>query len=143
MIPFYHSHSPLSGTITHNIHPVTIDFPKFYVQVLNLKPPKFSKMIFLHILLAIKPVIAAYQHHINSTIECPDVVSFCPFKPPTTTFCLHFTFTSSILFHQLCHPPVCSSYSSLPVILTQTSEYHLPKHQINKQQIPGYCKIYF
>ena len=53
-------------------------------------------MIFLHILLAIQPVMAAYQHHINSSIQCPDVVSFCHFKPPTTTFCLHFTIRSSI-----------------------------------------------
>ena len=53
-------------------------------------------MIFLHILLEIQPVMAAYQHHINSRIQCPDVVSFCPFKLPTTTFCLHFTIRSSI-----------------------------------------------
>ena len=60
-------------------------------------------MIFLHILLAIQLVIAAYQHHINSTIQCPGVVSFCPFKPPTTTFCLHFTIRSSIFI-----PPALS-----------------------------------
>ena len=60
-------------------------------------------MIFLYILLAIQPVIAAYQHHINSTIQCPDVVSFCPFKPPTTTFRLHFTFRSSMFI-----PPALS-----------------------------------
>ena len=53
-------------------------------------------MIFLHILLAIQPVIAAYQHHITSSIQCPEVVSFCPFKLPTTTFCLYFTIRSSI-----------------------------------------------
>ena len=53
-------------------------------------------MIFLYFLLAIQPVIAAYQHHSNSSIQCPDVVSFCPFKPPTTTFCLHFIIKSSI-----------------------------------------------
>ena len=41
--------------------------------------------------------------HINSTIQCPDVVSFCPFKPPTTTFCLHFTIRSSIFI-----PPALS-----------------------------------
>ena len=67
-------------------------------------------MIFLHILLAIQPVIATYQHHINSTIQCSDV-SFCPFKPPTTTFCLHFTFRSSIFI-----PPSLSS-SSLFILL--------------------------
>ena len=60
-------------------------------------------MIILHILLAIQPVIAAYQHHINSNIQCPDVVSFCPFNPPTTTFCLHFTIRSSIFI-----PPALS-----------------------------------
>ena len=60
-------------------------------------------MIFLHILLAIQPVIAAYQHHINSSIQCPDVVSFCPFKPPTTTLCLHFSIKSSIFI-----PPALS-----------------------------------
>ena len=53
-------------------------------------------MIFFYILLAIQPGIAAYQHHTNSSIQCPDVVSFCPFKPPTTTFCLHFSIKSSI-----------------------------------------------
>ena len=53
-------------------------------------------MIFLYFLLAIQPVIAAYQHHSNSSIQCPDVVSFCPFKPPTTTFCLHFIIKSSL-----------------------------------------------
>ena len=53
-------------------------------------------MIFLYFLLAIQPVIAAYQHHSNSSIQCPDVVSFCPFKPPTTTLCLHFIIKSSI-----------------------------------------------
>ena len=88
---------------SHDIHPLTTQFPKFYVQFLNLKPPKFSKMIFLHILLAIQPVIAAYHYHINSIIQCPDVVSFCPFKPPTTTFCLHFTVRSSIFI-----PPALS-----------------------------------
>ena len=60
-------------------------------------------MIFFHILLAIQPVIAAYQHHTNSSIQCPDVVSFCIFKPPTTTFCLHFSIKSSILI-----PPALS-----------------------------------
>ena len=53
-------------------------------------------MIFFHILLAIQPFIAADQHHTNSGIQCPDVVSFYPFKPPTTTFCLHFSIKSSI-----------------------------------------------
>ena len=53
-------------------------------------------MIFLYFLLAIQPVIASYQHHSNSSIKCPDVVSFCPFKPPTTTFCLHFIIKSTI-----------------------------------------------
>ena len=53
-------------------------------------------MIFLYFLLAIQPVIASYQHHSNSSIKCPDVVSFCPFKPPTTTFCLHFFIKSTI-----------------------------------------------
>ena len=57
--------------------------------------PVLSKTV-IHILLAIQSVLAAYQHHINSSIQCPDVVSFCPFKPPTTTFCLHFTIRSSI-----------------------------------------------
>ena len=28
--------------------------------------------------------------------QCPDVVSFCPFRPPTTTFGLHFIIKSSI-----------------------------------------------
>ena len=60
-------------------------------------------MIFLHILLAIQPVIAGYQHHINSSIQCPHVVTFCPFKPPTTTFCLHFSIKSSIF-----NPPALS-----------------------------------
>ena len=53
-------------------------------------------MIVLHFLLAIQPVIASYQHHSNSSIKCPHVVSFCPFKPPTTTFCLHFIIKSTI-----------------------------------------------
>ena len=65
-------------------------------------PPQVLKMIFLHILLAIQPVIAAYQHHINSSIQCPDV-SFCPFKPPSTTFCLHFSIKPSIFI-----PPALS-----------------------------------
>ena len=52
-------------------------------------------MIFQHILLVIQPVIAAYQLHSNSSIQCPDV-SFCPFKPPLPTFCLHFIIKSSI-----------------------------------------------
>ena len=60
-------------------------------------------MIFLHILLAIQPVIAAYQQHINSSIQCPGDVSFCPFKPPTTTFCLLFSIKSSVLI-----PPALS-----------------------------------
>ena len=68
----------------------------------KLKAPKFSKMIFLHILLAIQLVIAVYQHHINSSIQCPDVSS-CPFKPPTITFCLHFSINSSIFI-----PPALS-----------------------------------
>ena len=59
---------------------------------------------FLHILLAIQPVMAAYQHHINSTIQCPGVVSLCPFKPPTTTFCLHFTMRSSISIPSVLSP---------------------------------------
>ena len=58
-------------------------------------------MIFLHILLAIQPVVASYQHHID--FQCPDVVSFCPFKPHTTTFCLHFYIKSSIFI-----PPALS-----------------------------------
>ena len=41
-------------------------------------------MNFLHILLAIQPAIAAYKHHINTSIYCPVVVSVCPFKPPPT-----------------------------------------------------------
>ena len=80
-------------------------------------------MIFFHILLAIQPFIAAYQHHTNSSIQCPDVVSFCPFKPPTTTFCLHFSIKSSISIPQLCHLPVCSSYSSLLAISTQSQDH--------------------
>ena len=52
--------------------------------------------MFLYFLLAIQPVIAAYQHHSNSSIQCPDVFSFCPFKRPTTTFCLQFIIKSSI-----------------------------------------------
>ena len=53
--------------------------------------------------MSIQPVIAAYQHHMDSSIQCPDVVSFCPFKPPTTTFCLHFSIKSSIFI-----PPALS-----------------------------------
>ena len=71
--------------------------------------------MFLHILLAIQPVIAAYHHHhSNSCIQCPDVVSFCPFRPPTATFCLNFIIniksTSSTTFSSYC----------LLVISTQT-----------------------
>ena len=54
--------------------------------------------------MAIQPVIAAYQHHIKSSIQCPDVVSFCPFKPPTTTFCQHFSIKSSILIPRALSP---------------------------------------
>ena len=73
------------------------------MSVPNITPLPVLKMIFFHILLTIQPVIAAYQHHINSSIQCPDIVSFCPFKPPTTTFCLHFSIKSSILI-----PPALS-----------------------------------
>ena len=63
-------------------------------------------MILVYILLAIQPVIVAYQHHSNSRILCPDVVSFCPFKPPTTTFSLHFIIKSSISIPPAL-PPFC------------------------------------
>ena len=46
--------------------------------------------------LHIKPVIAAYQENSNSSIHCPDVVTFYPFRTPATTFCLHFIIKSSI-----------------------------------------------
>ena len=46
--------------------------------------------------MAIQLVIAAYQHQVKSSIHCSDVVSFCPFKPHSTTFCLHFMIKSSI-----------------------------------------------
>ena len=83
--------------LSHNTHLLITQFPKFYVQfqIPPPPPPKFSKMIFFYILLAIQPVIAAYQHHINASIQCP-YVSFCPFKPPTTTFCLYFSIKSLI-----------------------------------------------
>ena len=42
----------------------------------------------------------------NSSIQCPDVVSFCTFKPPTTTFCLHFSLHSSILIPPALSPSV-------------------------------------
>ena len=83
-------------------------------------------MIFLHILLAIQPVIAAYQHHINSSIQCPDVVSFCPFKPPTTTFCLSFAIRSSIFI-----PPALSP-SRLFILLLLAGD-------INPNQGPPRC----
>ena len=53
-------------------------------------------MIFLYFYWQSNQSLDAYQHHSNSSIQCPDVVSFCPFKPPTTTFCLHFIIKSSI-----------------------------------------------
>ena len=58
-------------------------------------------MIFLHIFLAIQPVIAAYQHHGNSCIQCPDVVSFCPFRPPPPPSV--YISSSNHQFHQLYH----------------------------------------
>ena len=70
----------------------------------KLKAPKFSKIIFLHTLMAVQPVIAAYQHQINSSIQCPDVISVCPFKPRTTTFCLHFSIKSSIFIRPALSP---------------------------------------
>ena len=94
-IPCYRGPSFSQYTPTNHTIPQTLS------SVSNLTP-KFSNMIFLHILLAIQPVIAAYQHHINSSIQCPDV-SFCPFKPATTTLCLHFSIKSSILI-----PPALS-----------------------------------
>ena len=68
-------------------------------------------MIFVYICLAIQPDIAAYQHHINSSIPCPDVVSSYPFKPPTTTFCVHCSIKSSILI------PLALSSSCLFILL--------------------------
>ena len=88
---------------SHNIQPLATQLPKLHGQFLYIKPPKLSKMLFLHILLAIQPVVAAYQHHLNSSIQCHDVVSFFPFKLPTTTFCLHVTIRSSIFI-----PPALS-----------------------------------
>ena len=141
MIPFI-AQIPSFSQYTPTYHTI----PQILYSVSNLKPPKFSKMIFLHMLLAIQPVSAAYQHHINSSIQCSDVVSFCPFKPPTTTFCLHFSIKSSIFA-----PPALSP-SRLFILLLLAGDInpnpgppkcHLRKHQINKQQIPGHCKIYF
>ena len=64
-------------------------------------------MIFLYFLLAIQPVIVAYRHLSNSSIQCPDVVSLCPFNPPTTTtFCLHFIIKSSMSIPPAL-PPFC------------------------------------
>ena len=68
-------------------------------------------MIFLHILLAIQPVIAAYQHHAKSTIQCPDV-SFCPFKPPTTNSCLYIIIRSS----KSIPPALSPSHLILPLL---------------------------
>ena len=68
-------------------------------------------MIFPYILLAIQPVIAAYQHHSNSSIQCPDVVSFCPFRPPTT-LCLQFIINSSISI-----PPAQSPFRLFNLLL--------------------------
>ena len=69
-------------------------------------------MICLYFLLAIQPVIAAYQHHSNSSIQCPGLVSFCPFKPPTTTFCLHFFIKSSMSI-----PPTLPPFRLLILLL--------------------------
>ena len=79
----------------HNIYPLITQFSIFRLSFKYNLPSSFQKDFF-HILLAIQPFIAAYQHHTNSSIQCPDVVSFCPFKPPTTTLCLHFSIKSSI-----------------------------------------------
>ena len=81
---------------SHNSHSLTTLIHKFYAQFITFNPTKISNMTFLYFLLAIQLAIAVYQHHSNSSIQCPDVVSFCPFKPPTTTFCLHFIIKSSI-----------------------------------------------
>ena len=72
-------------------------------------------MVFLHILLAIQAVIAAYQH-IKSSIHCPDVVSFYPFQPPPP----HSVYIlSSNPQYQSTSSTTFSSYSYLLVISTQ------------------------
>ena len=86
LIPFYRSHSRLSGIIK-------LKTQTHQTTLIHFKDLKHDFPLFL---LAIQPVIASYQHHSNSSIKCPDVVSFCPFKPPTTTFCLHFIIKSTI-----------------------------------------------
>ena len=104
---------------THNSNSLTTLIHKFYGEkawFLTFNPTKISNMIFPHFLLGIQPVIATYQHHSNSSIQSADVVSFCPFKHPTTTFCLHFIIKSSNLT-----PPALPYFRLFILILLVTS----------------------
>ena len=60
-------------------------------------------MIFIYILLEIQPVITAYQHHSNSSIQCPDDVSFCPFNPPQPLSTYILSSNHQYQFHQPYH----------------------------------------
>ena len=122
LILLYRSHFPLLVTINFIIYTYCLHNSIMFSFCLSAPPPpKLSKMIFLQIFLAIHPVIAAYQHHSNSSIHCPDVVSFCPFRPLhhhlLSTFhhqIININSTSSTTFSTIHLTIPCWSYQPIP-----------------------------
>ena len=82
MLSLFIAHIPrYRGPSLSQFTPTNHRIPQILCSVFKLKAPQVLKNDFSPYSTG-NPTIAAYQHHINSTIQCPDVVSFCPFKPP-------------------------------------------------------------